>query len=133
MLKARGTTRIHLAKNEHVTDAEDSTTARYRYEQLAGDPLSLAPIEEKLCAAGSIDTNGYACADEWSRETAEHIYPTRSPISSAQCRRRACFIRQTCSLALKTVIISAHTLSAASRRACSPRTAMRFAPALRPF
>lgn len=79
MLKGtRGTARIHLAKNEHSigADADGSRRcARYRYEQLAGDPLSLAPIKEKLCAAGSIDKNGYACADEWSRETAEHVYP----------------------------------------------------------
>jgi len=73
---ARGAARIHRAKHKHdIGQRQLERCMRYRYEPLAGDPLRLAPIEEKLCAAGLIDKDGYACADAWSRETAEHIYP----------------------------------------------------------
>ncbi len=63
---ARGTARIARAGNG---------TARYRYEQLSGDPLALAPTLDALRAQGQLDAVGYASDAAWYDATAAHTYP----------------------------------------------------------
>ena len=64
---ARGTVRIHRREN-------DGGTA-YRYEQITGDPLELAPVINKLRVEGALDPQGYAADTAWYAHTASHIYP----------------------------------------------------------
>ena len=49
--------------------------ARYRYEQLNGDPLRLAPVLADLRRAGELDGQGFAADAAWLARTAEHDYP----------------------------------------------------------
>ncbi len=73
---ARGMARIHRVPHEHESESgNEHLCVRYRYEQVAGDPLHLAPFEQQLRIEGLIDSEGYACADAWSVQTAEHNYP----------------------------------------------------------
>jgi hypothetical protein len=73
---ARGTARIHRVQHGHNSESENEhRCVRYRYEQVAGDPLRLDSIAQELRAGGLIDNEGYACAVAWSMLTAEHIYP----------------------------------------------------------
>jgi hypothetical protein len=68
MLKSsRGAARIHREAN--------GDGARFRYEQLDGDPLQLAPVVQKLGEAKSLDARGYASEAEWYARTADHVYP----------------------------------------------------------
>ncbi len=48
---------------------------RYRYEQLAGDPLQLRSIVQDLSAKGELDALGYASDAAWFAATAAHVYP----------------------------------------------------------
>lgn len=64
---ARGTARIEREENGHGP--------RYRYEQLTGDPLKLAPFLAALSEAGQLDQQGYAADRDWYEQTSEHIYP----------------------------------------------------------
>jgi hypothetical protein len=64
---ARGTARIERQENGRST--------LYRYQQLAGDPLQLAPILRSLDAEGLLDQSGYATDDTWFAHTASHTYP----------------------------------------------------------
>jgi hypothetical protein len=63
---ARGTARISHETNGH---------ARYRYEQLTGDPLQLAGAEQTLRDRGELDARGYAPDAAWLALTAAHTYP----------------------------------------------------------
>lgn len=63
----RGTARIERQQQEGGT--------LYRYEQLTGDPLRLAPILRDLSAEGLLDENGYAPDEVWYARTADHTYP----------------------------------------------------------
>jgi hypothetical protein len=49
--------------------------AGYRYQTLAGDPLKLAPILEKLRAAGQVSPDGVINDQALFAATAEHEYP----------------------------------------------------------
>jgi hypothetical protein len=64
----RGAARIHRKSTD-----DDGTT--YRYEQITGDPLELAPIINKLREDGLINQSGYAADTAWYERTASHIYP----------------------------------------------------------
>jgi hypothetical protein len=64
---ARGAARIIRRKEEGRT--------LYRYEQLTGDPLQLAPITRGLCEEELLDECGYAPDSVWYARTANHIYP----------------------------------------------------------
>lgn len=63
----RGAARIHRSESDHGT--------KYRYEQVTGDPLELAPAINKLREDGVLDRNGYAPDKAWYERTASHIYP----------------------------------------------------------
>jgi hypothetical protein len=65
---ARGAARIH----RRVVDESD---ASYRYEQITGDPLELAPVINKLREDCLLDQTGYAPDTAWYEQTASHIYP----------------------------------------------------------
>ena len=62
-----GTARLHRQESEHG--------ALYRYEQIAGDPLQLAPTLRKLSEAGLLDQGGFASDEVWYAHTAGHVYP----------------------------------------------------------
>ncbi|MDT5059959.1 MAG: hypothetical protein QOH63_418 [Acidobacteriota bacterium] len=64
---ARGAARIHRRKDESGTS--------YRYEQIAGDPLELAPVINKLRDDCLLDPTGYAPDTAWYELTASHTYP----------------------------------------------------------
>lgn len=51
------------------------SAARYRYEDLGGDPLRLTRHVEHLEATGSFDAEGYASRESWLRETAFGDFP----------------------------------------------------------
>ena len=63
----RGAARIHRAAK-----ARDTV---YRYEQLSGDPLGLAPAQRALAESGELDAQGFAADSAWYARTAEHEYP----------------------------------------------------------
>ncbi|HWT00940.1 MAG TPA: alkaline phosphatase family protein [Pyrinomonadaceae bacterium] len=63
----RGAARIHQRSDENGT--------AYRYEQITGDPLELAPVINKLRDAGLLDEGGYAPDAAWYERTASHVYP----------------------------------------------------------
>ncbi|MBC7908927.1 MAG: hypothetical protein H7Y30_00395 [Pyrinomonadaceae bacterium] len=54
---------------------ETETDTLYRYEQLTGDPLCLAPVVRALAEENLLDVNGYAPDKVWYARTADHIYP----------------------------------------------------------
>ncbi|HEV2764783.1 MAG TPA: alkaline phosphatase family protein [Pyrinomonadaceae bacterium] len=58
-----------------VERAEPGGVVGYRYEQLNGDPLRLAPVLEDLRRAGQLDARGFASDAAWLARTAEHDYP----------------------------------------------------------
>lgn len=64
---AGGAARISRRKDERAT--------LYRYEQLTGDPLQLAPVVRTLTEENLLDQNGFATDDAWYARTAGHIYP----------------------------------------------------------
>jgi hypothetical protein len=64
---ASGAARISRRKDERAT--------LYRYEQLTGDPLQLAPVVRTLGEENLLDQNGFATDDAWYARTAGHIYP----------------------------------------------------------
>jgi hypothetical protein len=64
----RGAARIHRR-------SEGEGGAAYRYEQVTGDPLALAPLINKLREDGLLDPNGYAADAAWYSHTVTHIYP----------------------------------------------------------
>ena len=63
----RGAARIHRRENE--------SGASYRYEQVTGDPLALAPVINKLREDGLLAQSGYAPDTAWYERTASHTYP----------------------------------------------------------
>ena len=63
----RGSARIVRKRNEDETF--------YRYEQLTGDPLYLAPIVRQLSMEGVLKEDGSALDDVWYAHTADHLYP----------------------------------------------------------
>jgi len=63
----RGVARIHRREN--------GRGVLYRYEQLEGDPLQLAPILHELGQDGQLDQYGYAPDEVWYARTGDHIYP----------------------------------------------------------
>jgi hypothetical protein len=63
----RGAARIHRREDESGTS--------YRYEQIAGDPLELAPVINKLRDDCLLDPTGYAPDTAWYELTASHTYP----------------------------------------------------------
>ncbi|HEV7373432.1 MAG TPA: alkaline phosphatase family protein [Pyrinomonadaceae bacterium] len=63
----RGAARIHRRENE--------SGASYRYEQVTGDPLALAPVINKLGEDGLLAQSGYAPDTAWYERTASHTYP----------------------------------------------------------
>ncbi|HEX8144659.1 MAG TPA: alkaline phosphatase family protein [Pyrinomonadaceae bacterium] len=62
----RGTARIERYENGGV---------KYRYEQLAGDPLQLAAVARSLEDEGQLDERGFAPDNAWYERTSSHIYP----------------------------------------------------------
>jgi hypothetical protein len=64
---ARGAARIHRRVNEGGK--------HYRYEQITGDPLEVAPIVNRLREDGLLDRGGYAADTAWYERTASHVYP----------------------------------------------------------
>jgi hypothetical protein len=62
-----GTARIERQENGHGP--------LYRYQQLTGDPLKLAPFLNALRDGGKLDQQGYASDKDWYEQTAEHDYP----------------------------------------------------------
>jgi hypothetical protein len=65
---ARGGARIHRR-------VSDETGTSYRYEQITGDPLELAPAINQLREDCLLDQTGYAPDTAWYERTASHIYP----------------------------------------------------------
>ena len=63
----RGAARIHRAEN--------GRGVAYRYEQMRGDPLGLAPVLRELEESGELDAQGFASDSAWYARTAEHEYP----------------------------------------------------------
>jgi hypothetical protein len=63
----RGAARIHRRQQTDKT--------LYRYEQLTGDPLQLAPVARALSEESLLDASGYAPDEVWYARTADHIYP----------------------------------------------------------
>jgi hypothetical protein len=63
----RGAARIERKQDEQKT--------LYRYQQMTGDPLHLAPIACSLAEEQLMDENGYAPDDVWYARTADHVYP----------------------------------------------------------
>jgi hypothetical protein len=63
----RGTARVHRKEDEGQT--------LYRYEQVTGDPLLLAPFVSSLDDEGLLDQDGYASDNIWFDRTAGHVYP----------------------------------------------------------
>ena len=63
---ARGAARITREQNGR---------ARYRYEQLTGDPLALDAVQRALSASGELDARGFAPDAAWYALTAGHTYP----------------------------------------------------------
>jgi hypothetical protein len=61
--------------NARIRRQEEKERTLYAYEQLTGDPLSLAPIMHGLSELGLIDENSLAMDDVWYQHTADHIYP----------------------------------------------------------
>jgi len=61
----RGHARIHY----------DKQSKRFRYEQLAGDPLQLDQIIERLKTESLIDSRGFADDAVWFEATKDHRYP----------------------------------------------------------
>jgi hypothetical protein len=66
---------VHSARGTARISREENGSARYRYEQLTGDPLQLAATQQTLRARGELDARGYAPDSAWLTETAAHIYP----------------------------------------------------------
>jgi hypothetical protein len=64
---ASGRARIHRAERGGETF--------YRYEQLGGDPLRLAPAVHTLGAEGRLDAEGFARDADWLSRTWGHTYP----------------------------------------------------------
>ncbi|MBV9928797.1 MAG: alkaline phosphatase family protein [Acidobacteria bacterium] len=64
---ASGRARIHRAERGGETF--------YRYEQLGGDPLRLAPAVHTLGAEGRLDAEGFARDADWLARTWGHTYP----------------------------------------------------------
>jgi hypothetical protein len=64
---ASGSVRIHRR--------EDAGGTAYRYEQITGDLLELAPVIDKLRDDGALDSQGYAADTAWYAHTASHTYP----------------------------------------------------------
>jgi hypothetical protein len=62
-----GSARIHRAEREGE--------AVYRYEQLDGDPLGLAPAVLSLGVEGRLDATGFARDADWLSRTWGHTYP----------------------------------------------------------
>jgi len=48
---------------------------RYRYEALAGDPLGLLPVLERLRSEGKMDADGFVADRDLFLATADHTYP----------------------------------------------------------
>ena len=63
----RGAARIHRRVNDGGK--------LYRYEQITGDPLEVAPIVNRLREGGLLDRGGYATDTAWYELTASHVYP----------------------------------------------------------
>ncbi|MFN2452598.1 MAG: hypothetical protein ABR577_00070 [Pyrinomonadaceae bacterium] len=63
----RGAARIHHEMN--------GKGARYRYEQLDGDPLQLSSALCELKQENQVDARGYAPEAAWFAQTAAHVYP----------------------------------------------------------
>lgn len=49
--------------------------SRLAYEPVNGDPLNYAPVVGALRAAGLLDENGFAAADDWFAASHAHFYP----------------------------------------------------------
>ncbi|HEX8846120.1 MAG TPA: alkaline phosphatase family protein [Pyrinomonadaceae bacterium] len=64
----RGAARIHR-------QGESEGEIAYRYEQITGDPLELAPIINKLREDGLLAQDGYAMDAAWYARTSTHLYP----------------------------------------------------------
>lgn len=64
---ARGTARIARQQKTSGT--------LYRYQELTGDPLHLAPVVRGLHEENLLDEHGYAPDELWYARTAGHIYP----------------------------------------------------------
>ena len=64
----RGAARIHR-------QAGDDGGKMYRYEQITGDPLEVAPFVNQLKEEGMLDQSGFAKDTAWYERTASHIYP----------------------------------------------------------
>ncbi len=58
-----------------IVRRENGRGPMYRYEQLTGDPLALAPALKTLAEAGELDQQSFATDRAWYAETAEHAYP----------------------------------------------------------
>jgi hypothetical protein len=63
----RGVARIARKQNGDET--------LYRYDQVTGDPLQLAPIASGLSQQGLLDEDGSAPDGVWYKRTADHLYP----------------------------------------------------------
>ncbi|HEX5736656.1 MAG TPA: hypothetical protein VF131_27745 [Blastocatellia bacterium] len=61
--------------NGHARIHYDRASRAFRYEQVAGDPLALAPVIADLRARGLIDKRGYAMDRVWFEATKDHLYP----------------------------------------------------------
>lgn len=68
-----GVARIHRTRAEFHPG--NGSVVSYRYEQVAGDPLQLAPVLSKLSANGLLDQCGCASDEAWYKHTVNHPYP----------------------------------------------------------
>ncbi|MDQ3133758.1 MAG: alkaline phosphatase family protein [Acidobacteriota bacterium] len=66
---------VHSARGRARITHEANGHARYSYEQLTGDPLQLAEVQQTLRAGGQLDARGYATDAAWLALTAGHTYP----------------------------------------------------------
>ena len=70
-----GDTTELIGPDGHARIHYDRASRAFGYEQVAGDPLQLAPIIENLEARSLIDNRGYATDRVWFEATKDHIYP----------------------------------------------------------
>lgn len=63
----RGVARVHRRENENG--------GTYRYEQITGDPLELAPLINQIREEELLDGDEYATDTTWYKRTFSHTYP----------------------------------------------------------
>lgn len=68
---------------------QNGEEVQFRYDQLTGDPLLLAPIASRLSKSGSSNGDGFVSDDVWYSQTADHLYPDAlANLYEALCGKR---------------------------------------------